>query len=329
MERALPVKTDERPDVVVIGASAGGVRALQKVVSALPVDLEAAVFVVLHIWAEADSALPEILSRAGRMPAMHPKDGEPFEMGRIYVAPPDRHIFLQDGELRVPRGPKENRHRPAIDVLFRSAATAYGPRVIGALLTGSDDDGAAGLQSIQERGGTVIVQDPADSAFPDMPESALRVVQPDFTLSLNEIGPAVRDLVSGAVKPNPRLPMPEPVDKSYGQEQGIEVDVQQLGTPTAFSCPDCNGTLWELVDGDLLRYRCRVGHAYSAASMIDAEADAVDRALWEALRVLEESVSISRRIAAKNDTLRTQLTRKAEEREHHAKVLRNLLVNGK
>lgn len=321
------MNNEKGPDIVVIGCSAGGVPALQKVVSALPPDLDAAVFVVLHVLAEAESLLPHILSRLGGPPASHPSDGQLFETGRIYAAPPDRHILLHDSSVRVVRGPKENLHRPAIDVLFRSAAMVGGPRVLGVLLTGADDDGAAGLKAIQERGGATVVQDPMDSAHPEMPQSALQVMRPDFTLPLDQIGPMVRDIVKGVVKPNERPVMPEAVDKSFGGDEGEPVDVKQLGTPTAFSCPDCNGTLWEVQDGRLLRYRCRVGHAYSSGSMIEAQSEAVERALWEAVRVLEESASMSRRIAQKTEVLREHLSQKAEERQRHAQALRDLLLN--
>ncbi len=316
------------PDIIVVGASAGGVDALKTLVSKLPVGLDASIFIVLHLWAETESLLPQILSRAGRLPVSHPADGELFEAGRIYTAPPDRHLIVHDGTIRVVRGPKENLHRPAIDVLFRSAAMSYGSRVIGVVLTGADDDGTAGLRTIKDRGGIAIVQDPADSAHPTMPESAMRAIGPDFTLPVSEIGPILSKIVSGVISVG-RTAMSEPVDKSLGQEEGMPFDVKLLGTPTAFSCPDCNGTLWELQEGELLRYRCRVGHAYSALTMAEAQSDAVERALWEAVRVLEESASISRRIALKSDVLRQQLTVKADERERHAAVIRGLLVNGK
>jgi two-component system chemotaxis response regulator CheB len=321
------MQPEQGPDIVVVGTSAGGVRALQEVVSALPGDLEAALFVVLHLLAEAESFLPEILTRAGKLPASHPSDGQIFETGRIYAAPPDRHLLLPDSRMRVVRGPKENLHRPSIDVLFRSAANTWGARVVGVLLTGADDDGAAGLKAIQERGGITIVQDPHDSVHPEMPQSALRLVDPDYTLPLNAVGAMVRDLVKGAVKPSRRIAMPEPADPSFGAEEGLPVDDKELGNPTPYSCPDCNGTLWEMQDGNLLRYRCRVGHAYTAASMVEAQAQAVERALWEAVRVLEESASMSRRIAHRTDMLREQLFHKATEREQHALTIRKLLLS--
>ncbi len=321
------MKDKKTPGIVVVGASAGGVDALQRFVAALPADIDAAVLIVLHLWPETESHMPAILSRAGALPVSHPDDNEPLEAGHVYVAPPDRHLFFHDSMMRVVRGPKENLHRPAIDVLFRSAALEHDSRVIGVLLTGADDDGAAGLKMIRERGGITIVQDPADSAFPEMPQSALHIAKPDYTLPLKMIGPLVCDLVTGKAEPPRDQHMRELKDNSQGSEEGRPIDVSKLGPPSPYSCPDCNGTLWEVQDGELLRYRCRVGHSYSTQSIIEAESEAVERALWEAVRVLEESASMSRRIALKTESLRARLTAKAEEREHHAQVLRELLLS--
>lgn len=318
--------SDVMPDIVVVGASAGGVQVLRKLVSALPSGLDAGVFIVLHTLATAESLLPEVLGRVSQLPAGAAQDRTLFETGKIYVAPPDRHILFSDGILRVVRGPKENRHRPSIDVLFRSAAMFYGPRVIGVLLSGSDDDGTAGMTAIKRCGGITIVQDPNESEYPEMPASALRTMGPDFTRPIGEIGPLLEGLVTGNIRKREEQPMSEPVDKSLDQDEGSVTDVRKLGSPSVFTCPDCNGTLWELQDGELLRYRCRVGHAYSAESMIEAESESVERALWSAVRTLEESAQLSRRIAQKTGLLREDLNRKAAEREEHARVIRSLLL---
>ncbi|MCC6858427.1 MAG: chemotaxis protein CheB [Bryobacterales bacterium] len=314
-------------DIVVAGASAGGVAALRQLVSGLPAGLGAAVFVVLHLPAESESYLADILSRSGPLPAIQAAGRAPVETGRIYIAPPDRHLMFRDGELRVIRGPKENRHRPSIDVLFRSAAKVYGKRVAGVLLSGADDDGTAGLEAIQRQGGVTIVQDPLESAHPEMPQSALAAMEPDFRLRASEIGPLIGRLAGGEAQPAGRFAMPE--SNQEPALPGKAVGGENIpGSPTAFSCPDCNGTLWELQEGDLVRYRCRVGHAYSAGSLLEAESEAVERALWEAVRVLEESVAMSRRVALKSEILREPLTRKAEERAAHAEVIRKLLSGG-
>ncbi|HJT87968.1 MAG TPA: chemotaxis protein CheB [Bryobacteraceae bacterium] len=320
--------SSSHPDIIVVGASAGGVEPLRKLVSAFPPAMDAAIFVVLHTHAAAESLLPQILSRVSALPAESARDGTLFETGRIYVAPPDRQLLLHDGSLRVVRGPKENLHRPSIDVLFRSAAMGYGHRVIGVLLSGADDDGTAGMLAIKRLGGVTVAQQPAESLYPDMPESAVRTVCPDFILPVTEIGKTLVALVTRQLQIPEKQVMPDRADRSFGQEEGKAIDVALMGTPSAFSCPTCNGTLWELHDGELVRYQCRVGHAFNPESMMEAESDAVERALWTAVRVLEESASVSRRIAEKNEILRERLHSKAVEREEHARVIRNLLIEG-
>jgi two-component system chemotaxis response regulator CheB len=188
-------------DIIVIGASAGGIKALKELAAALPEDLPAAVFVVLHLAPTKPSILPQILSRAGPLPALHPSNDQPVETGYIYVAPPDHHLLLRDGRIRVFRGPKENAHRPAVDPLFRSAAAAYGPRVIGVVLTGALEDGTAGLSAVKSGGGVAVVQDPFDALQPSMPQSALRSVRVDYCVGLAEIGPLLIRLNSEEVPP--------------------------------------------------------------------------------------------------------------------------------
>jgi two-component system chemotaxis response regulator CheB len=307
--------------IVVMGASAGGVTAMQTVVASLPREFPAPILVVLHTWPAGDSYMPEILSRCGPLPAAHGRHGAAMERGRIYVAPPDHHLAMNDGHLVLNRAPTENMHRPSIDVTFRSAARNYGPNVIAVLMTGADDDGAAGLLAIKRAGGTVIVQDPEEALFPEMPLSALVYVHPDLTLRLAEIGPALARLVAEP-----------PVQRSIAMsEQEVPdnmpgADEKELGEPSAFTCPDCGGTLWEVRDGELLRFRCRVGHIYSPTAMLDAEAEANERALWAAIRSLEESAAVSRRIAEKTGVLKDDFLRRAEERLRHAATLREMLT---
>ena len=315
------------PDIIVAGASAGGVKALQQLACDLPAGLNAAVFVVMHLLPEAESLLPQILGKPGGMPAVQAVNGAPVETGTIYIAPPDRHLLFQNGNLRVVRGPKENRHRPSIDVLFRSAAMTYGRRVIGVVLSGSDDDGTPGLMAIKRHGGITVVQDPADSEYSQMPASAMETVKPGFVLPMAEIGKVLLDLVEGRMGKVDKQAKSKPEEKTASEAAaGAPTDVRMLGTPSAFTCPDCNGTLWELEDGDVLQYGCRVGHAYSAGAMIAAQPDVVEKALWAAVRTLEESAAVSRRIAQKSAVLRAQLNRQAAEREEHARIIREVLL---
>jgi two-component system chemotaxis response regulator CheB len=200
------------PDIIVIGASAGGLEALQLLVAGLPQDFGATVFVVMHTPSRCRSELPAILSRSGRLPAIHPVHQQLIEPGYIYVAPPDYHLLTQDSRIQLWRGPKENRHRPAINALFRSAAVAYGKRVVGIVLSGSLDDGAAGLWWVKKHGGIGVVQDPSDARFPDMPRAVLEHVDVDYVLPASEIGPLLAELTGGSATPSPNL-MAERVDE--------------------------------------------------------------------------------------------------------------------
>ena len=246
------VGTRDGHDIVVVGASAGGVEALMQLAYGLPPDLAASVFVVLHIAPDSASALPEILSRAGRLPAVHPADGQRIEPVRIYVAPPDRHLLLVGPRIHVVRGPRENGHRPAVDPLFRTAARSFGPRVVGVILSGTLDDGTAGLAAIKMRGGVAIVQDPDEALFQGMPRSAIDNVAVDHVLPVNEIAPRIAQLVQEPVTGSAPAVTDE-MDMEARMAELEEAAVQRNerpGTPSVFSCPECGGVLWEVADGE-------------------------------------------------------------------------------
>jgi two-component system chemotaxis response regulator CheB len=322
---------DQGRDIVVIGASAGGVEALQSLVQKLPADLPAAVLIVLHLSPKSPSMLPAILNGSGRLPAAHAVDGEPLTYSRVYVAPPDRHLLVTRSNVRVVRGPKENRHRPSIDVLFRSAALGYGPRVTAAILTGADDDGTAGSRAVQQAGGVVLVQDPAESAFPIMPRSALQHVGDARCLKLADIPGAIATLAREAVPASitagdAHPPMAQEVRLQENAERET-AHTEELGTPSAFGCPECGGTLWELGKEGYLRFRCRVGHAYTPDSLIKDQEDVTDRALWSAVRALEESAAVARRLAKTSDAFQEHYLERAREREGNAAIIRRLLTS--
>jgi two-component system, chemotaxis family, protein-glutamate methylesterase/glutaminase len=319
-------------DIILIGGSSGAIESLLQVVRQLPPDIPAAVFVAIHIAPKSNSLLPKILGRACKIPAMNPKDGTPVQHGQIYVAPPNFHLLLHNGFMRVTRGPKENNHRPAIDPLFRSAALYYGARSIGVLLSGSLDDGAAGLRAIKQRGGLAIVQDPEDALFPDMPRHALSSVAVDYVLPAAQIAPLLSRLAHDEVLAE------APSDSDMSEEIAFEElemaaieDEQRPGSPSGFACPDCGGTLWELED-EFLRFRCRVGHGYTAEALLAQQNDGVEAVLWSALRALEENASLSRRVAqraAKNNRVSIKQTfeAKAKKAEEQARIIRSLIVN--
>jgi two-component system chemotaxis response regulator CheB len=300
----------------------------------LPANLPAALFVVLHIPAQSPSLLPTILNRVGPLPAEHPADGAAIEHGRIYIAPPDHHLLIEPGRVRVVRGPKENRHRPAVDPLLRTAALAYGPRVVGMILTGALDDGTAGLLAVKQRGGVAIVQDPAEALYASMPQSARQHVPVDHVLRLAEMPAMLAQLVDTPAAEDGQYPVSREMElesKIAGMDMATHQGEERPGTPSAFSCPECKGVLYELHDGDLMRFRCRVGHAYSAESALAEQAQALEDALWVALNTLQESVNLAERLARQarergHDHLAARFETKVRESNQHAAVLRQVLL---
>ncbi len=286
-------------DMIVIGASAGGVEALMSLVAGLPPDLPAALFVVLHTPAQSAGFLPKLLSRCGPLPVVHASDHMPIEQGCMYVAPPDYHLLLEPGQLRVVKGPKENRHRPAVDPLFRSAALAYGSRVIGVILTGSLDDGTSGLQAVKQRGGIAVVQDPEDALFPDMPQSAIAHVTVDYIVPLSQMAALLSRLVNKQTSEDPSDNVLEDIVTEVRiatMENNDLNEESSLGTPSVYACPACGSALWELHDGNLRRFRCRVGHAYTLEAMLAEQDETLEEALWRALKTLEEQAGLIERL---------------------------------
>lgn len=320
-------------DIIVVGASAGGVEALITLVSDLPPGLRASVFVVLHIPPNQPTALPAILDRSGPLPAVHAEDGLRIKSGHIYVAPPDHHLLLENGRVCVRRGPKENMHRPAIDPLFRSAAQAYGPRVIGVVLSGMLDDGTSGLKMIKELGGLAVVQDPSDSVYSSMPQSAIENVAVDFVGPTRDMGALLQRLATepageGVVSMSDNIDIEVEIAKNESSDAEM---LDQIGRPARYGCPECHGTLWQIEDGELVRFRCRVGHAYTAESMLSVHSESVEKALYAALRALEESASLSRQLARNAQqrglvSMVTRLDDRAAETEEQAALVRNLLT---
>jgi two-component system chemotaxis response regulator CheB len=285
---ASSIPPDHAHDLVVIGASAGGVETLRHVVGGLPADLPAAVCVVLHLSPGSPSALPQILDRAGPLDCCAAQDGEDLLAGRVYVAPPDRHLIVEDGIVRLTVGPRENGHRPAVDALFRSAACARGDRVVGVILSGTRDDGAAGLAIIKAAGGGIIVQDPKEAMYAGMPRSALATVHADAVVSSRRVAEVVVAMVRGEPLP-PGSDSDPSGDLSSGEPSSSE--------PATLVCPDCGGVLTERSTAGVTQWQCRVGHRYSPRSLVDAQAEDVEGALWAAMRALEDRRVLLERLA--------------------------------
>jgi two-component system chemotaxis response regulator CheB len=287
-------------DIIVVGASVGGIDALRTIAGGLPPDFPAAVFVVLHTAPEAPGVLADILDRAGALPATFPADGERVETGRIYVAPPDHHLVVEPDRVRLTRGPKENRFRPAVDPLFRSAAQVYGPRVVGVVLTGYLDDGTAGLWAVKRLGGTAVVQDPHDALAPSMPASAMSQVRVDHCVPVAEIAPLLMRLTSTPLGAEGEYEVPKEMDievRIAKEDTALDAGVLKLGEPSNYACPECHGVLLQLKEEQRIRFRCHTGHAYSADSLLAEITEGVEDSLWNAIRTIEESVLLLRQLA--------------------------------
>ena len=322
-------------DIIVVGASAGGVEALSTLVGDLPHDLPAAVFIVLHMGAHSYSALPQILARRTKLSVGQPRDGEPVRRNRVYVAPPDHHLLVGRGTIRVANGPTENGHRPSVDTLFRSAAATYGPRVAGVVLSGTRDDGTAGLRAIHDRGGVAIVQDPDEALFPGMPQSAMAGDHPDHVLAVGKIGHLLSELARDELPEEGRSEtMPDELEAELrwaNPDLAWSAPIEPpLGTASGFTCPECHGALWEIEDGGFSRYRCRVGHGFSAESLVATQRTDVEVALWTAYRALEERVALFSRLADRAHGRHAEITAEhfraeAAEVGRQAETLRALL----
>jgi two-component system chemotaxis response regulator CheB len=312
------------------------VEALSQLVSELPADLPAAIFIVLHVSPHSVSVLPNILQRSGKLPAKHPESGENIRHGQIFVAPPDHHLLLHRDVVHVARGPRENGHRPAVDPLFRTAARRFGRRVIGVILSGTLDDGTAGLAAVKERGGVAVVQDPEDAMHTGMPTSAIENVDVDHILPLSRIASTLVELT--------RQPVEDEGEDTMMDDMEMEAEMAELepsalhqdsrpGVASGFTCPECHGALFELKNGERLRFRCRVGHAYSADSLLAEQSSSLEAALWTALRALEETAALANRVAerahARNRPMAAnRFVEQAREAERSADVIRKVLLNG-
>lgn len=286
---AADLPTPDPPvEVVVVGASAGGVEALRTLIGALPPRFPAAVLVVLHVAQAGTSVLADILRRAAVLPVENARDGEPLLRGHVYVAPPGRHLLVDGGNAQLTQGPRENGHRPAIDPLFRSAGEAFGPRAAGVILSGMLDDGTAGLYELKAAGGLAIVQDPDTAMYAGMPRSAAEHVSVDALLPLPEIAPALVRVAGEPHRDQGGDPVPD--------EPSSIPTRPANGQSTRFTCPDCGGVLFEHEEGTVERFQCSVGHAYSLESLVDGQARQVEHALWAAVRILEDRVVLLRRM---------------------------------
>ncbi|MDB5206878.1 MAG: chemotaxis protein CheB [Flavisolibacter sp.] len=286
-----------KKDIVVIGASAGGVIALVDLFKTFPKDFDGYIFVVLHLSPFTPSVMPQILSRAGHLKAVHPKDGDSMKKNTIYIAPPDFHLLIEKDKIIVKKGPKENRFRPSIDALFRSAAYTYGSRVIGVILSGLLDDGTSGLWTVNQHGGHCVIQHPADAEFPSMPLSVIEYVEVDHAVPITEMGALLNRLTKEPAAESASLPEEELERLKMeiniaAQDNSFEMGVLKKGAPTALTCPECHGALVKFTEGKIVRFRCHTGHAFTDTALLAGVTKSVEENLWKTVKGLEEAIMI-------------------------------------
>lgn len=313
--------------VVVVGASAGGSEALTALVAQLPADFPAPIFIVNHMAAEVSGKpLVGALNKAGKLKCSHASDGESFKRSHVYLAPSDQHLLLVKDQMLVTKGARENRYRPAIDPLFRSAAVAYGKGVIGIILTGYLDDGTSGMMAIKRCGGTCIAQDPADAAHPDMPQSVVTHVGTDYCVPLAQMGAlleklAVRKIGAGKKPPNDLVVEAKIAHRVVSDLKSVET----LGSQVPFNCPDCGGVLWQMEHGEFLRYRCHTGHAFTSAALLARQDETIEETLWVALRMFEERQNLISKMGSNQKELPSSVRERVKESQIHIDRIRAML----
>ncbi|RAU19437.1 chemotaxis protein CheB [Nitrincola tibetensis] len=314
--------------LIVIGASAGGMAALKKLVAQLPKDFSAPVFIVTHMSADVTGdVLVKVLNESSHLPCVHAHNKQTFKVGTMYLAPSDQHMLIAKGEILITKGARENRSRPAIDPLFRSAAVTYGNRVIGIILTGYLDDGTSGMMAIKRCGGVCIAQDPEDASYPDMPQSVIANVGADYCLPIAEMGALLTDLLRRELPESKPVPEDIMIEAKIAQRVLSDLpSVETLGDQVPYNCPDCGGVLWQMKEGELLRYRCHTGHAFTASVLLAQQTVKIEETLWVALRMFEERQNLLVTMS-KNESKHapSSVTQRAKDSQIHIDRIRAML----
>lgn len=322
------MKKPGKPMLIVVGASAGGMDALKKLVAQLSEDFPAPVFIVNHMSADTTGdALVRVLNASSSLSCAHAKDDQIFKSGHIYLAPSDHHMLIVKDRILVTKGARENRSRPAIDPLFRSAAVAYGNRVIGIILTGYLDDGTNGMMAIKRCGGVCVAQDPEDASYPDMPTSVIANVGADHCLPVSQMGALLTELVSRELPENKPVPEDLMIEARIAQRVLSDLPaVEALGEQVPYNCPDCGGVLWQIAEGGLLRYRCHTGHAFTASVLLAQQTAKIEETLWVALRMFEERQNLLVTMSENQDKkASSSISRRARDSQVHIERIRAML----
>jgi two-component system chemotaxis response regulator CheB len=319
-------------DIVVIGTSAGGLEALDRLIGQLPAGFPASIFIVQHLAPEnTGEPLLRRLRRHTAFDCRVAKNGERFKRGGIYIAPPDNHLLLKKRVVLVTKGARENRSRPAIDPLFRSAAVTHGRRVIGVVLTGFLDDGTAGLIAIQKCGGVAVVQDPKDAAYPGMPQSAVNGLTVDYCVPIGKMGPLLETLICQRAGKRKSVPTDVRIEAEIAERVLSNVaEVTGLGNQVPYNCPNCGGVLWEMSERGRRRkrYRCHTGHSFTAPALLTSQSEKIEEMLWIALRMFEERKNLLKSLAKTESGARARdgAAQRLKETQNHIDRIRGILL---
>jgi two-component system, chemotaxis family, protein-glutamate methylesterase/glutaminase len=320
-------------DIVVIGASAGGFEVVGKLLSQLNPEIPASVFIVIHLSANNTVAgMVNYLQKQSFLTVKVPENFEHIQLGTVYLAPPDHHMLINGNHVLINRGPRENKYRPSIDLLFRSAAAHFGPRVVGVILSGMMEDGTSGMEAIKRSGGISVIQDPKEAPFPDMPMSVLGNTEVDYTFESDKIGIGVEELIHLPAVATQEVP--EDIIKEAGIAERISIgadNVESMGTLTPIVCPDCGGSLWQTREGNSLRFRCHIGHAFTGNALLTYKSNELEETMWVVLRMLEERRNLLKLMAEKDKKLSgvnyASLMERAEESKTHIDRIREILLS--
>lgn len=327
------MKKNKVTNIITIGTSAGGLTAVSRLVKTFNEDLDAAVFIVIHMARNSSAGvIQDIIQRQALLPCVIPEDRDPIQNKTIYLAKADHHLLIEKGTIRVTKGAYENHWRPAIDVLFRSAAVAYNSCVTGIILTGLLDDGTSGMYAIKKSGGRSIVQDPAEADFPDMPLNVLQAIEVDYKVSVDEMGYILADLYSRSSCEPVEVPKDIQIEAAIAERMSTNTEDQlQLGTLTPLTCPDCGGVMVQVENDAVTRFRCYTGHTFTEKSLETEQLKGIEESLWVAIRMLEERrnllLNIGRsNIARSSEQLLAHKKKHAADIQLHVDRLKEILI---
>lgn len=325
--------TEELRNIIVIGASAGGIQAIREVIAQISADRNVAVFVVLHVSRKSNSeALTRIFQKITSLTCEVGTDGAAIRRGHLYLAPPNHHMMVNNGRIRVHQGTRENKYRPSIDVLFRSAAVNYRSRVIGIILSGMFDDGTSGMSAIKRCGGICIIQDPSDAEFPDMPKSVINHLQVDYQVPLANVGNVLEDIFNKPVPPDHPVPKELQVEATITEKMMTSInELKEFADRSDFVCPDCGGGLWAIKNDPMHRYRCHTGHVYYENTLFEIQGLHLEESVWISIRMLEERRNLlllmgTHAQESENVELAQENKKRAQEMDLHIKRLKFILA---